>query len=113
LPVDELMNRAQRRAQRKLREDYRSLLEQERNGRPIDPEMAARMTQQKEPEPLFQVGVTVRETGKVVFLGPMMCADACGQMVEAVNRQILTQGRRDWTKAEAYPMTPISPNGVN
>lgn len=102
-----MLNRAQRRAQSRMREQFRSQVEQERNGAPIPPEIAALMTKPKPPDQLWQVMVTVNGSGNRVPLGPMMCADACGQAVEAVNRQITTGQRRDWTKAEAYPMTPI------
>lgn len=106
------MNRAHRRAHRNFRERLRSQMEQERNGAPIPPDIAARMTKPKDTDPLFQVGVTERDTRSVVFMGPMMSRDACGMMAEAVNKQILTGQRRDWMKAEVYPMTPVS-HGVN
>lgn len=90
----------------------RDLIQEEANGKPIDPETRERMTKPADAEMLWQVMVTERDTGDLVPMGPMMNRDACGMMVEAVNRQIATVGRRDWTKAEAYPMTPIS-TGVN
>ena len=89
----------------------RDLIQQEANGRPFDPETRARMTKPKSGDELWQVMVTDREKG-LVPMGPMMNKDACGLMAEAVNRQIATVGRRDWTKAEIYPMTPIA-TGVN
>ena len=101
-----------RREKRRLTEQFRSQVERERNGAPIPGEIAERMTKPKDPEPLYQVGVTVRESGKLVFLGPMMCEGAVRGIVADVNKQIATSGRRDWSKADAYPMTPIS-NGVN
>lgn len=97
-----------RRQRHRLYNEYRSNLEQERNGRPIPGEIAELMTKPKAPDMLHQIMVTVRDTGKLVPVGPMMCADACGISVEAINRQITRGERRDWTKAEAYPMTPIS-----
>lgn len=102
------MNRAQRRAQKGLRERFRSQVEQERNGAPVPPEIAARMTRSKDPEQLWQVMATERETKELVRISPMMNADACGMICEAANRAIIAGQRRDWLKAETYPMTPIS-----
>ena len=65
------------------------------------------MTKPRETEALYQIGVTMKETGEVKFLGPMMGADALGMMVETINRQILAGQRDDWTHAEAYPMTRV------
>lgn len=107
-----MLNRAQRRAQNRLREQLRKQIEAERNGAPIPPDILAKMTKPKEPDALWQVMITERDSGNLVPMGPMMCADACGMMVEAVNKQITMGQRRDWKKAEAYPMTAIS-NGVN
>lgn len=101
-----------RRERNRLREQFRSQVEAERNGAPIPGDIAELMTRPKEPERLFQVGVTVRATGKVAFLGPMMNEDAIRSICADVNKQILAAGRSDWTKAEAYPMTPIS-DGVH
>lgn len=101
-----------RRERDRLVEQFRSQVEQERNGAPIDPRVAERMTKPKAPEQLWQVGIHVRDNGNVAFLGPMMSEDAIRGIVADVNKQIATSGRRDWSKAEAYPMTPIS-NGVN
>lgn len=121
------MNRAQRRFEQVLRRPsgtfvgelrrrgdqaayetvMRGLIQEEANGKPIDPETAARMTQPKPDTVLWQVMVTDRDRG-LIPMGPMMNKDACGMMAEAVNRQITQTGRRDWTKAEIYPMTPIA-----
>jgi hypothetical protein len=107
-PKQRFMGELQVRAvQRAYQEQMRAQMEREANGEPISPEIAARMTKPKEPDELFQVGVTVKRNHKVRFLGPMMSIDAIGPMVEALNRQILAGERTDWTKAEAYPMTRI------
>jgi hypothetical protein len=89
------------------REVLRRNMTEEANGRPIPPEIAAGMTKPRETEDLYQIGVTVKGTGAVTFLGPMMGADALGMAVETINRQILTGQRDDWTHAEAYPMTRV------
>lgn len=100
------------RQTKRLREQLRSQIERERNGAPFDGEAAARMTKPKPQDILHQIMVTVRNTGKLVPLGPMMNKDACGLSAEAINRQILRGQRWDWTKAEVFPMTPIE-YGVN
>lgn len=97
-----------RRQKKRLYSQYLSDIEQDRNGRPVPGEIAELMTKPKEPDQLWQLMVTVRGTKRMVPLGPMMCKDAVGISVEAINRQIAQGQRRDWTKAAAYPMTPIS-----
>ena len=97
-----------RRQKRRLYKQYLSDIEQDRNGRPTPPEIAARMTKPKDPDELWQIMVHDRDANVLIPMGPMMSKDACGISVEAINRQISQGQRRDWTKAEAYPMTPIS-----
>lgn len=106
-----MLNRSQRRTQNRMREQFRKQVEAERNGAPIPGEILELMTKPKEPDLLYQVGVTVRDTGKTVYLGPMMSEDAIRNIAADVNKQIAIGVRRDWTKADAYPMTPIS-NGA-
>lgn len=96
-----------RKARRAFERQYFRQLEDERNGAPVPPEIAAMMTKPREDETLFQVGVTSRLTKKVHFLGPMMSADACGISVEDINKQILGGQRRDWSHAAAFPMTRV------
>lgn len=86
----------------------RSQMEEEANGAPIPLEVAERMTAAKPEADLYQVGVTVRATKEVAFLGPKMTEDACRQIAADVNRQIIQGLRRDWTMADAYPLTPVS-----
>lgn len=100
-----------RRDQTAYAEALRSQMEREANGQPIPGDVLERMTKEKAPDEMFQVGVTVRDTGKTVFLGPMMSEDAIRNIVAGVNKQIALGLRRDWTMADAYPMTPIQ--GVN
>jgi len=107
-------NRTMFRSELSRRQDdaaYREVLRQnmteEANGRPVPPEIAAGMTKPRETEDLWQVGVTLKASGAIQFLGPMMSAGGLGPAVEAINRQILTGQRDDWTHAEAYPMTRI------
>lgn len=100
----ELQRQADNRA---YTEQLRTQMTEEANGAPIPPEILAGMTKPRETEELYQIGVTVKATGEVKFLGPMMGADALGPAVEGINRQILTGQRSDWTHAETYPMTRI------
>lgn len=100
----ELQKRATQRA---YSEAMRSRMNREANGEPIPPEIAAGMTKPRETEDLWQIGVTMKDTNEVKFLGPMMHANGLGPAIEAINRQILTGQRSDWTHAEAYPMTRI------
>ena len=105
--VGELQRRADQRAYEAA---LRERMQEEANGAPIPGDVLERMSKPKPEERLWQIGVTEREGGNVLFLGPMMNEDAIRNIAADVNRQIATSGRRDWTKADAYPMTPI--NGV-
>ena len=98
---------ARRATDRAYRAQLQSQIDEERNGAPIPPDIAASMTKPRPIEQLFQIGVTLKGSGAVQYLGPMMSADALGPAIEAINRQILTGARDDWTHAEAYPMTRI------
>ena len=94
-PAHQFYGELQRRAtERAYREAMRTRMTEEANGAPIPPDILADMTKP-------------RETEEVKFLGPMMSGDGLGTAVEAINRQILTGQRDDWTHAEAYPMTRI------
>lgn len=96
------------RQQRRFLKQFRQQVEEERNGKPIDGDVAAKMTKPKEETILHQVMITVRDTGKKIPLGPKMLKDACGLIAEAVNKQIIQGQRRDWSVAEVVPLTPIS-----
>lgn len=96
------------RQKRRFREQFRKQVEEERNGAPIPGDVAALMTKPKEQVILHQVMITVRGSGKKVPLGPRMSKDACGICAEAVNKQIISGQRRDWSVAEVVPLTPIS-----
>ena len=103
--VGELQHRAMNAA---FQSQLRQQMNEEANGAPIPPDILERMTKEKEPDMLWQVMVTVAETKVLIPMGPMMNKDAVGQIAEAVNKQIAEGQRRDWTKAEVFPMTPIS-----
>lgn len=108
-PSGAFVGEFQRRAdQRAYQDALRSQMEQEDNGAPVPGEIAEMMTKPKPEDQLWQVGVTVRASKQVVFLGPMMGEGAIRQIATDVNKQIIQGVRRDWTFADAYPMTPIS-----
>lgn len=107
-PAGMFQSEFRRRAtQRAYEARLRSQMIEEANGAPVAPEIAAGMTKPRKTEELYQIGVTLRGSGGVKFLGPMMSGDGLGAAVEAINRQILSGERDDWTHAEAYPMTRI------
>lgn len=107
-PAGRFYGELQRRAtDRAYREQLRRQMTEEANGAPIPPDILAGMTKPRETEDLYQVGVTMKETGEVKYLGPMMGADAIGMIVEQINRDLLTGRRSDWAHAEAFPMTRI------
>ena len=97
----------QRARDRRYREQLRTQMTEEANGAPIPPDVLAGMTKPKELDELYQIGVTMKGTNEVKFLGPMMNLNGLGPSLEAINRQILDGQRDDWTHAEAYPMTRI------
>ena len=61
----ELQKRATQRA---YVEAMRARMTTEANGAPIPPEIAAGMTKPRETEDLWQIGVTMKDTGEVKFL---------------------------------------------
>lgn len=120
------MNRAQRRldefrkrptgrflgelSRRRLNSTYqealRSEMEQEANGRPTPPEIAAKMTKEQK-EQLFQVVVPDNSTGEFFHASPMMNRDACGSIAETINRQVIAGKRPNWGMAEVLPVQRI------
>jgi hypothetical protein len=73
------------------------------------------MTKRKAPEVLYQLVVTVAETGKLLPVGPAMIKDACGLCAAAINKQIALGRERTWKHVAIVPLTPIAPSihGVN
>lgn len=77
-----------RQSRRMILRQLESQIEQERNGAPTPPEIAAHMTQETEAQPLCQIWVE-RTNGKPpVAFGPKMMKDACELLVIAINQQI-------------------------
>jgi hypothetical protein len=96
------------RQTKRLRRQFAEQVERERNGAPVPGELAERMTRPKPLDPLYQVVVTVAETGKLLPVGPAMHRDACGMCAAAVNKQIALGHERTWKNAAVVPLTPIS-----
>lgn len=88
------------------REAMRSEMEQEANGRPIHPEIAAKMTKEQK-EQLFQVVVPDKSTGGFFHASPMMGKEACGTIAETINRQVIKGKRPNWGMAEVHPVQRI------
>ena len=101
--MGELSRRAVNRA---YQEKMRSEMEQEANGRPIHPEIAAKMTKEQKDE-LFQVVVSDKSTGGFFHASPMMSRDACGSIAETINRQVIAGKRPNWGMAEVLPVQRI------
>lgn len=88
-------------------EAMRTEIQEEANGRPIHPEIAAKMTKEKSDE-LFQVMVPDRlDGGKLFHASPMMGREACGSIAETINRQVIAGKRPNWGMAEVLPVQRI------
>jgi len=97
---------ARRRLNGAYSEAMRSEMEQEANGRPTPPEIAAKMTKEKKDQ-LFQVMVPDKTTGEMFHASPMMGRDACGSIAETINRQVIKGKRPNWGMAEVLPVQRI------
>ena len=100
------------REKRRFKRQFDAQVERERNGEPIDPETAARMTRPKMADILYQVMVTKRGSTDLIPFGPMMIKDAAGMFAEAINQQILLGREKLLAKAEVAQMT-LMQSGVN
>lgn len=81
-------------------------MQEEANGRPIHPEVQAKMTKEQKDQ-LFQVVVPDKETGTFFHASPMMSMDACGVIAETINRQVIAGKRPSWGMAEVLPVQRI------
>ena len=87
-------------------ETLRAEMQEEANGRPIHPEVQAKMTKEQKDQ-LFQVVVPDKETGTFFHASPMMSMDACGVIAETINRQVIAGKRPSWGMAEVLPVQRI------
>lgn len=76
------------RQSRRIIRQLESQVEQERNGAPIPPEIAARLTREAEAQSLCQVWVERRNGKPPIPFGPKMMKDACEMLSIAINQQI-------------------------
>lgn len=106
-PSGQFLGELQRRA---LNSSYQQLLrtaqEQEANGKPIDPEIAERMTKPND-EQLYQVVVKDNSPLGFFHASPIMGKDACGSIAETINRQVIAGKRPTWGMAEVMPVQRI------
>lgn len=96
------------RQQRRFRKQFQAQVEAERNGAPADPELAARLTKPKQPDWLHQVVVTVKDSGRMLPVGPMMLKPYAEELASVINRFVAEGKERTWSSAAVVPMTPIS-----
>lgn len=95
------------RQKRRFLRQFQAQVEQERNGKPVDPEIAARMTKPKDPDQLWQVMATLRESGKQIAVGPMMLRPYAEELAATINRFVIEGKERVWSNASVVPLTPI------
>lgn len=106
-PAGQFLGELSRRGlNRAYQETMRSEMEQEANGRPIHPEVAAKMTKEQKDQ-LFQVVVSDKSTGGFFHASPMMGKEACGVIAETINRQVIKGKRPNWGMAEVLPVQRI------
>jgi hypothetical protein len=82
------------RQQRRLLKRYENQLRLERNGAPIPPEIAAKMTKAEEAT-LYQCMVQTRDN-RIVAVGPKGARDFCEQFLFAILGNIASGKERDW-----------------
>lgn len=97
-----------RRQQRRFKQMFDRQVEQERNGKPVDPEIAALMTKPITEQTLFQVVVTERESKRLVTIGPKMGKPYTEALAETINKAVLAGQERVWSNAAVVPMTLIA-----
>lgn len=100
------------RQQRRFRKLFAAQVEEERNGKPLHPELLAQMTKPKLEQSLFQVIATVKDTRRQIPVGPMMVKSVAEDLAAVINRCIIDGKEKLWSNAVVAPMTPISA-GVN
>ena len=99
------------RQKRRFMRQFNAQVERERNGAPVDGEVAARMTAPKGIDPMFQVVVTTKD-GRMLPVGPMWLRPCAEEFAATVNRFVAEGKERTWTSAAVVPLTPL-PAGAN
>ena len=97
------MTSRERRAFMKRWETQRN---EERNGAPVPPEIAARMTKPKS-DLLYQVVVETRGAG-MLPVGPMLIKAAADQFRAAIAGQVALGKEKHWFNPTVVPCMPIS-----
>ena len=91
---------------RQLRRQQKQLdhqMEEERNGAPIPPEIAAKMTKLNEQPMLYQLWVEVKGRIGPLAVGPRMSKEALEGVVSAVNQQIALGKEKTWGNPHILP----------
>ena len=97
------------RQKRRFMKRFEAQVEQERNGAPIPPEIAARMTKPKEESPLWQVVVEGKLKTGLRPMGPRWeRRDAAEMLASEINRCVAAGLERTFTKAMVVPLTQLS-----
>ena len=87
---------------RRLQKRLADQMEQERNGAPIDGEVAARMTALKD-DTLYQIVVEVRGQKKPLAVCPTMPKEFCEAILVEINAQISLGKERVWSNPTLIP----------
>ena len=100
------------RQKRRFMRQFEAQVEQERNGAPTPPDIAARMTKPKADDVLWQVTVEARlKSGEVGLraYGPRWNRrDAADVLASEINKCVATGHERTFTKAFVVPLTQLS-----
>ena len=97
------------RQKKRFLKQFHAQVEQERNGAPVPPEIAARMTQPKVEEPLWQVVVEGKLKTGLKPYGPRWERKSAAEMLASeINRCVASGLERTFTKAMVVPLTQLS-----
>lgn len=106
--------RQQRFADQKLRAQYESQVEQERNGAPIPGDIAAHMTPPKKGDAMFQVYVDIKGEPGSRPISPQFAGEpgeeVCLQILETVNAQICLGKLKGWGNARVERAVHVNLN---
>ena len=91
------------RQKRAFKAQYEKQLNEERNGAPVPPEIAARMTPEKKPEVLWQVVVSLGPTALPLRVGPQASQDFAEFFASTINAQVAAGREKTWRNAVAVP----------
>lgn len=89
---------------RRFQERLKAQMDRERNGEPIHPELAARMTKPKPVNQLYQVVVDVKGERLPLRASPMMIKGACEMVLEQINKSIINGILKGWGNARIEPV---------